>query len=53
MARSAVDAQELIAWMGRHRLNGDRHEGFWQVDPTAPPVSEDEMSRLMDASPVL
>ena len=30
-----------------------RHEGFWQVDPTAPPVSEDEMSRLMDASPVL
>jgi hypothetical protein len=34
----------------RHRLFGNQLEGFWRVDPTAPPVSQEEMRALMNAA---
>lgn len=46
----AVPAQEIAEWLDSHRLFGDVEEGFWRVDPTAPPVSEEEMERLTDAA---
>jgi len=45
-----VDAEEMHAWMRRHRLFGNRGEGFWVVDPTAPPVSQAEMQTMMTAA---
>ena len=36
--------------MTSHRLFGNQFEGFWRVDPTAPPVSNDELAALMDAA---
>lgn len=43
-------ASEIAEWLDSHRLNGNVEEGFWRVDPSAPPVSEDELGRLMDAA---
>jgi hypothetical protein len=45
-----VDADEIARWLDSHRLLGDIEEGFWRVDPSAPPVSEEEIERLMDAA---
>lgn len=45
-----IPAEEMNAWLERHRLNGDRQEGFWRVDPTAPPVSQAEMQTMMTAA---
>lgn len=47
---SQIDAGELIEWLEGHRLYGNQFEGFWRVDPTAPPPSRDELQRLMDAA---
>jgi hypothetical protein len=44
------DAGEVAEWLDSHPLHGDIQEGFWKVDPVAPPVSQDEMQRLMDAA---
>lgn len=45
-----VDAQEVAEWLAEHRLNGNSEEGFWKVDPVAPPVSREEQERLVDAA---
>jgi hypothetical protein len=45
-----VDAAEVHKWMENHRLFDNQLEGFWRVDPLAPPVSDDEMRALMDAA---
>lgn len=45
-----MQAEEIHEWMGRHRLFGNQLEGFWRVDPTAPPVSSEEMQAMMDAA---
>lgn len=45
-----VDAAELVEWLKKHRLYMNRQEGFWLVDQTAPPVSQDEMRALMQAA---
>jgi hypothetical protein len=42
-----IDAAELNEWLDRHRLNGDRFEGFVQLEQTAPPVSAEEMKALI------
>ena len=42
-----MDAGELLEWMDRHRLNGDRFEGFVELEQTAPPVSAEEMKALI------
>lgn len=43
-------AQTIADWLDSHRLHGNVEEGFWRVDPTAPPVSEEEIEQLMNAS---
>jgi hypothetical protein len=45
-----IDAEEAHAWMDAHRLNGNREEGFWRVDPAAPAISNDELQTLMEAA---
>lgn len=54
------DAAEVLTWLvgdgegtQPHKLLGDRHQGFWRVDPTAPPVSKDELKALMRAAATL
>src|SRR5215472_13729886 len=41
------EAQELREWLARHPMKDDREEGFWRVDAVAPPVSSEELHRLM------
>jgi hypothetical protein len=48
-----MPAEEVHEWLSRHRLFGNRFEGFWRVDPTAPPVSQDEMRVMMNAATTL
>lgn len=48
--QSEVDAAELIEWLEKHPLNGNRHEGFWEVVEPAPAVSREELQALMDAA---
>ena len=45
-----TDAQALTDWLLKHRLYGNREEGFWRVDPTAPAISKDELKALMRAA---
>lgn len=41
------DSQAVLARLRKHRLLGDLQEGFWEVDPTAPPLSQDELDRML------
>lgn len=43
-----ADAAEIVAWLERHRLFSDIEDGFWRVDPSAPPIGGDEIKALMD-----
>lgn len=45
-----VDGQELVAYLRKHRLFGNREEGFWEVDPVAPAPSKAELSTLIRLS---
>jgi hypothetical protein len=45
-----VPLETALKWLRRHRLNGDVNEGFWEVDPTAPPVAQDELDRIVAAA---
>lgn len=47
---STAPSADILEWLDKHRLNGNVEEGFWRVDPTAPPVSQDEMRTLMQAA---
>jgi hypothetical protein len=41
---------EALAFLEGHRRFGDVNEGFWRVDPTAPPVTRDELDRIVRAA---
>lgn len=43
-----VSVDELRTWLEDHRAFGDREEGFWRVDPVAPPVDGGELERLTE-----
>jgi hypothetical protein len=45
-----ADAAEITAKLETHKLKGDMEEGFWRVDPTAPPLSRAEMETLTQAA---
>jgi hypothetical protein len=45
-----MDVAEVHEWLQKHRLFGNQLEGFWRVDPSAPPVSSEELQVLMDAA---
>jgi hypothetical protein len=36
----------IIAWLDTHKLQLDDLEGFWRIDPAAPPVSAEEQRTL-------
>ena len=42
----SFEAGKLLPWLEGHKLNGDWHDGFWKVDPTAPPLSRAELDTL-------
>lgn len=42
----SAPAAEALRFLEKHRLNGDWQEGFWRVDPTAPPPSQAELDML-------
>jgi hypothetical protein len=42
----ALDATEILHWLERHRMNGDREEGFWKLEEPAPTPTEDEQNTL-------
>jgi len=41
-------ATEILEWLDHHPMKGDIQEGFWRVDPTAPPPSELELDTLQE-----
>jgi hypothetical protein len=45
-----VPLETALKWLRNHRLNGDVNEGFWEVDPTAPPMSREEQDRIVAAA---
>jgi hypothetical protein len=45
-----IPAEELHAWLMRHRLNGDWQEGFWRLEVAAPAPTREELDRLMQAA---
>lgn len=45
-----LPAEEVMAWLAKHHLNGNAHEGFWKVDIAAPAPSQGELDRLMEAA---
>jgi hypothetical protein len=47
---SDIDAATIRSFLENHRLVGDLYQGFWRVDPVAPPVQEEELEALLDAA---
>jgi hypothetical protein len=45
-----MPAEDVLELLRKHRLFGDRSEGFWLVEHPAPSVSQDELDRLLDAA---
>jgi hypothetical protein len=45
-----IEAEKVHDWLGKHRLNGNRTEGFWVLETPAPPVTAEEINRLVQAA---
>jgi hypothetical protein len=45
-----MEAAEVIEWRKRHRLLGDREEGFWLHEEPAPAVSGEEQQNASRAA---
>lgn len=45
-----IAGSDLIPWLEKHRLFGNREEGFFKVEVAAPAPSEEEMQALMNAA---
>jgi hypothetical protein len=45
-----LDAAFVHEMLQKHRRYGDRSEGFWMLEQPAPPVSPQEIDRLMEAA---
>jgi hypothetical protein len=45
-----IEAADVHEWLQKHRRYGDRSEGFWMLEQPAPPVSPQEIDRLMEAA---
>jgi hypothetical protein len=45
-----IDASVIHEMLQKHRRYGDRSEGFWMLEQPAPPVSPQEIDRLMEAA---
>jgi hypothetical protein len=44
------DDPEVIQWLEAHPLYRDLQDGFWRVDPVAPPVSREELDAVLEAA---
>lgn len=44
------DAAEVLEWLQSHPMLGNTMDGFWRVEQSAPPVSDDELQALLDAA---
>jgi hypothetical protein len=47
---STIEAAEVVEWLKRHRLFGDREEGFWLYEEPAPAITAAEQQRVSDAA---
>jgi hypothetical protein len=45
-----MEAEEVHKWLQKHRRYGDRSEGFWMLEQPAPPVTAEEINRLVQAA---
>lgn len=45
-----VPLETALKWLRGHRRYGDVNEGFWEVDPVAPPMSREEQDRIVAAA---
>jgi hypothetical protein len=45
-----LDPDEALEYLRSHRLYDDPHGGFWEVQMTAPPVSQADLQRAMEMS---
>lgn len=45
-----MDAAEVHQWLQKHRRFGDRMEGFWLHEEPAPPVTREELERIVNAA---
>lgn len=43
-----VPAGPIREWLEQHKLFTDREDGFWRIDPVAPPISREEFDAMMD-----
>jgi HAMP domain-containing protein len=43
-----ASAAEILDWLENHPMRDDVQEGFWRVDPVAPPPSEAELEQLQE-----
>jgi hypothetical protein len=47
---ASLPFEEAMTFLTGHRRYGDVNEGFWKVDPTAPPVTREELDRIVRAA---
>jgi hypothetical protein len=47
---NSVPADEVRAYLDKHRLNGDIEDGFWPLEVPAPSISGDELAQITDAA---
>ena len=47
---TSLAREEALAWLRKHRLYGNPHDGFTEIAQAAPAVSEAELSTLLAAS---
>lgn len=45
---SKIPSARALEFLDGHRMNGSLQEGFWRVDPTAPPISAAETEKLVE-----
>jgi hypothetical protein len=47
---ATLPLEEALAFLRGHRRFRDVNEGFWEVDPTAPPIAQEELDRIVAAA---
>lgn len=45
-----LPAEELLKFLEKHPRCGDPNEGFYRVDPKAPPLGQEEQQRIVEAA---
>jgi hypothetical protein len=48
--QATLPAEELLKFLESHPRCGDPNEGFYRVDPKAPPLGQEEQQRIVDAA---